>query len=323
MGKDIKTISQIKVSVIIPVYNTERYVRDALLSVMNQSLHEIEILVINDGSTDNSLQIIEKIADTDCRIKIYSQTNKGQSIARNFGLEKAQGKYIYMMDSDDLLDREALSLCYRRCEADQLDFVFFDAETLLDDNFQSYYLNYDRSKIINYRLTYSGMDVLDMLIDNNSYRVPPWIFFIKTDLIRQNDICFPPLRIYEDQLFALKIHYFAHKTGYIPKKLFKRRLRSLSLTTRPYSLNNVNTYFNVIDGIKLFAASRNEYTKQIIEKLIRYTLNPAVYMAHTLPIRQRLEVLRKSLKGYKEYISRKHLFILLFPVTIKIKNYLK
>lgn len=78
---------KIKVSVVIPVYNTEKYVREAVESIMNQTLRELEIIIINDGSTDNSLQVVEELAAADSRIQVYSQTNQGLSMARNAGLK--------------------------------------------------------------------------------------------------------------------------------------------------------------------------------------------------------------------------------------------
>ena len=122
--------NEIKVSVVIPVYNTEKYVRQAVESVMYQSLKELEIIVVDDGSTDKSLSIVEKLGDTDKRIQIYTQANQGQSIARNRGISHAHGEYIYFMDSDDLLEEDALELCYHKCKEEKLDFVFFDALTL-------------------------------------------------------------------------------------------------------------------------------------------------------------------------------------------------
>ena len=95
---------EIKVSVVIPVYNTEKYVREAVESIMNQTLRELEIIIINDGSTDNSLQVVEELAAADSRIQVYSQANQGGSVARNAGIARAYGKYIYFMDSDDYLD---------------------------------------------------------------------------------------------------------------------------------------------------------------------------------------------------------------------------
>ena len=91
--------NEIKVSVVIPVYNTAKYVRQAVESVMYQSLKELEIIVVDDGSTDKSLSIVEKLGDTDKRIQIYTQANQGQSIARNRGISHAHGEYIYFMDA--------------------------------------------------------------------------------------------------------------------------------------------------------------------------------------------------------------------------------
>ena len=89
-----------KVSVIIPVYNTAPYLHEALSSITRQTLQELEIIIVNDGSTDGSGEIIREVAETDGRIKVFEQENQGQSVARNVGLEQATGEYIYFMDSD-------------------------------------------------------------------------------------------------------------------------------------------------------------------------------------------------------------------------------
>ena len=98
----------IKVSVIVPVYNVERYLPKSILSIINQTLKEIEIILIDDGSTDSSLSIMKELAKEDSRIKIFSQPNHGQSVARNIGLVNSRGKYIYFFDSDDILEEKTL-----------------------------------------------------------------------------------------------------------------------------------------------------------------------------------------------------------------------
>ena len=118
-----------KVSVIIPVYNTEAYVEQTLRSIMGQTLRDIELIVVNDGSTDGSLSVLERIATGDDRIRLFTQPNKGLSQTRNAGIARARGEFIYFMDSDDLLEPDALERCYERCQSDRLDFVFFDAES--------------------------------------------------------------------------------------------------------------------------------------------------------------------------------------------------
>ena len=93
----------------MPVYNTGLYVAEALNSILNQTLRDIEIIVVDDGSTDNSCEIVSQLASTDSRIKFYKQaSNEGQAVARNIGLRYITGKYVYFMDSDDVLAADAL-----------------------------------------------------------------------------------------------------------------------------------------------------------------------------------------------------------------------
>ena len=94
----------IKVSIILPIYNVDQYLEETFDSLIHQTLHEIEIIAVNDGSTDQSEAIIKKYMQKDSRISYYYQNNQGQSVARNLALQHATGKYIYMMDSDDILE---------------------------------------------------------------------------------------------------------------------------------------------------------------------------------------------------------------------------
>ncbi len=111
----------IKLSIIVPVYNVEKYLERCLNSLINQTLKEIEIICVNDGSTDNSLQILEKFAGQDKRIRIINQKNKGLSGARNTGIKLVQGEYFGFLDSDDWVDLDYFEKLYKRakeCDAD-------------------------------------------------------------------------------------------------------------------------------------------------------------------------------------------------------------
>ena len=114
----------IKVSVIIPVYNVEKFLRDCIESVINQTLSDIEIICINDGSPDNSIDILNEYASIDPRITVISQENRGLSVARNRGMRLAKGKYLYFIDSDDkLLDPDALEVLYTKAEEKNTDIL--------------------------------------------------------------------------------------------------------------------------------------------------------------------------------------------------------
>ena len=119
----LKGVNNAKVSVIVPVYNTENYLEETLQSLENQTLNELEIVCVNDGSTDSSLSILRNHAKNDSRIKIVDQKNKGVSVARNHGIKAAKGKYIMFADSDDLLPPYACEKAYECAEQYKSDVV--------------------------------------------------------------------------------------------------------------------------------------------------------------------------------------------------------
>jgi len=116
-----------KISVIIPVYNTEKYLRECLDSVLNQIFQDFEIICINDGSTDNSLQILNEYAKKDERIKVISQKNKGAGAARNQGLKIAKGEYLAFLDGDDFFEKEFLDKMYHKSKNNDCDIVICSA----------------------------------------------------------------------------------------------------------------------------------------------------------------------------------------------------
>lgn len=115
----------VKVSVVIPVYNVENYLEECLDSIINQTLKDIEIICINDGSTDASIDILEKYAKADSRIQIFNQNNSGLSAARNRGIELSKGEFVYFIDSDDYLDLNALKELYDLSVKYGTDFIIF------------------------------------------------------------------------------------------------------------------------------------------------------------------------------------------------------
>lgn len=114
-----------KISVVIPVYNVENYLRQCLDSVINQTLDDIEIICVNDGSTDSSPDILEEYSRKDSRIRIISQENMGLSGARNTGMKYIKGEYVYFLDSDDYIELDALNQMYNISKNNSLDMLMF------------------------------------------------------------------------------------------------------------------------------------------------------------------------------------------------------
>lgn len=310
-----------KVSVIIPVYNTGQYVEEAVRSIMSQTLSELEIIIINDGSTDDSLQIITLLQNIDKRIAIHSQENKGLSVARNNGLHYATGEYIYFMDSDDILQKNALATCYEKCASDNLDFVFFDAESFTNNNI-SLPISYDRKGKIGIEAE-SGLHSLNILIDTAEYRSSVCLLFINRYYLKSLTLDFLAGIIHEDQIFTAKLFASANRVTYIPEVFFYRRLRPDSIMTRPYSMFNVKNYFIVVDNLRIFASIQNESVKKTIDKTIKFIFDPAIYIANTLSRKERLSIAKVCILHYRKYISLKSWLVLLLPWLIKLKSYIK
>ena len=116
-----------KVSIIIPVYNVEKYIRECMYSTVNQTLKDIEIICIDDGSPDNSGTIIDEYASKDSRVRVVHQKNSGVSATRNKGIELAKGEYIKFIDSDDVLDLTACEVCYNKAKSENADIVVHDS----------------------------------------------------------------------------------------------------------------------------------------------------------------------------------------------------
>ena len=140
--------NNIKVSVVIPVYNTEQYLEPCVESLLNQTLKDIEFIFINDGSTDNSLKILESYAKKNKSIKIYTTENGGVGRARNLGIERAQGEYIGFVDSDDFVNKYYFAELYRLAKKHQADMAATPNVLLTGDQQGSFITGIDKARLV-------------------------------------------------------------------------------------------------------------------------------------------------------------------------------
>lgn len=298
---------QAKVSVIIPVYNTALYLREALDSICNQTLKELEIIIIDDGSTDESPLIINKYAQKDSRIHIYQQPNQGQGVARNLGLSHASGEYIYYMDSDDILQNNALEICYNKCVNNQLDFVLFDAE-LLTEVVGAYIPDYNRKGMIDTKI-WNGIDLLKHELEHYLFRTPVWQYFVRSSFLKESFDNFLPQSYAEDHLFALSIHLHAKRVCYIPNNFFKRRVRNGSSMTQKFTLYNIKCYMNVFSSVKELININATY-KNVLNQYLHETLNAVVWTSHRLSFIEKIIAFRFFYNSnYLHYITFKNWLI--------------
>ena len=159
----------IKVSVIIPVYNTGPYLEECLNSARNQTLKNIEIICVNDGSTDHSLDILQNCAKQDNRVIVINQKNQGVSHARNVGIQHAKGKYIYFLDSDDYLAHEALDTLVNTMDAGDLEILLFNANVFGEEGVEKKRLLRDINnfrRVHEYPSPCKGEDLFRQLMEN-------------------------------------------------------------------------------------------------------------------------------------------------------------
>lgn len=229
--KVIFGVIMVKVSVVIPVYNVENYLRDCLDTIVNQTLKDIEIICINDGSKDKSLDILNEYAEKDSRMTVISQENGGHAVATNYGMSLAKGKYLFLMDSDDILSLTALEDTYNLAEEKNVDFVLFKAINY-DDATDSYYetevYSMDKlakkvgDKVFNYK------DAGDTIFD---IAVTPWTKLYNREFIERIGAIFPPGLVFEDNVFFWKVFLSAERIYFHKEFLFTRRWYSTSSTT--------------------------------------------------------------------------------------------
>lgn len=251
-----------ELSVIIPVYNVEKYLRECLDSVVNQTFKDIEIILIDDGSTDKSLDICKEYAQKDNRIKIIRQENKGLSAARNTGLNAANGEYIAFVDSDDYIDTTAYEIAL--AHINEADIVFFGIENFgekLSDPAQEDYC----------KLKYEGKVLPDNEIRRSS-NCFAWNKIFKKSIIDKYSIRFADGFKYEDAGFYWKYILNANSAYYINQNFYKYRRRSASImaetfTKGTYALDHlhvINDLYEFLQKQKLY-----EENKEIFKTIFK------------------------------------------------------
>lgn len=232
------------VSVIVPVYNAERYLRRSLDSALAQRGVELEIICVNDGSTDGSGGILSEYAARDARVRVVEQANGGQGLARNRGLDLASRPYVYFLDADDSLATSgALAACLAAMIRDRLDMILFDAETVFDSGCEIGEVNpADYIRNGRYDGVWTGPDLFAALCRNRDYSVLPGLFVSRADFLRRAGIRFAEGVIHEDNVFMLKAMLSAERVAHRPVRAFVRYVHAGTTMTAPLSARNLRGY---------------------------------------------------------------------------------
>lgn len=233
------------VSVIIPVYKVEEYLRECLDSVVNQTMQDIEIICVDDGSPDNSAQIVMEYQEKYDNIILVRKENGGLSSARNAGMDVATGRYVYFLDSDDYVDTDMFREVCRKADEEELDILYFNAEPFFDSeqikkNNQNYVNYYVRKH--DYSGVRTGQAMFSAMRKNYEFLPAVWAQLFRRSMLEENHIRFCHGILHEDNPFTFQCAILARRTNYLNKAYYHRRMRGDSIVTAKKSIRNVEGY---------------------------------------------------------------------------------
>ncbi len=306
----------IKVSVIVPVYNAEEYLEQCMNSIRGQTLKDIEIICVDDGSTDDSLEVLKRHAEEDSRIQILCQTNQYAGVARNHGMKHANGKYLSFLDADDYFESDMLERMYQQAEANQVDVVMcryaerletkdkmtFPDWAFIDSFFDGTKKSVPKNRFSGKQLNHAGLFQIS--------RGWAWDKLFRTDFVRRCGYEYQDFRSSEDGYFVYMLLTRAEQISYMDDIFITHRI------DLPHSLSNTKEK-EWMNGFKMFMMIKRELEQQGIYELYQqsflnevisfmswYLESMRLFEAYTKVyayIKENLEPIIKALNHNKSY----------------------
>ena len=254
------------ISVIVPIYNSGKYLNKCVDSLLNQSYKSFELLLIDDGSKDNSLSICNKYAAQDSRVKVYHKENEGIAKTRNYGLRIAAGEYITFVDSDDYVDHDFLRLLFEAIEENHCELSICSFARFMDSRIM--HNTYEKSRVIDK----TNLELL-IFTDSNIGKAN-WNKLYNAQLLE--NIQFPDLCLGEDYVFNFEYFKNVKKVAIIDKELYYYRITPDSLSNltdynRKKMMDQIISRSSVIESIqnkKALAMAKKEYLKAVKNAMI-------------------------------------------------------
>ena len=287
---EMRTTDEPLVSVIIPVYNTEDYLEQCLSSVCTQTLENIEIICVDDGSSDSSLQILEEYAAKDSRVTIIKQKNAGAGAARNHGLSRARGKYLSFLDADDFFEPDMLEAAYKKAEEDSADFVVFQSD--------QYYTDEDMFKETSWTLRVKEIPPYTPFshrqMTDNIFKVFvgwAWDKLYDRKFVLEHGLTFQEQRTSNDMLFVFSAVFLAKRITVVKKVLAHQRRDakdSLSKTRE----NSWFCFYDALIALRQRIIDEGMY-KELEKDFINYAVHSCLWNIDTLAEPTRTKLIEK------------------------------
>lgn len=288
------------ITVIIPIYNGEKYLKECLNSIFDQTLKNIEVICVNDGSTDNTYSILNEYSMKHENLKIINTKQKGQGHARNIALNIAKGEYIAFVDADDWIDSETLDLLYNKAKLDNLDLVFFQLINYIDNT-----KKFVETDLYNH-ICFENHGITENIVFNSEnttnflFEIPvcPVSKLYKREFLENNNLKFPEGILFEDNAFFYNSYLKCKKAGFIKKQLYFRRRHDNSVTqTINYKKFDIVNAVNEIFIVFLYTCNYHTYKKD----LINHTFSMLIEWFQKFPLNIQQEFynyVRQNFVGY-------------------------
>lgn len=272
-------IDKIKVSVIIPVYNAEEHLKQCLDSVMNQTLQDIEIICVDDGSKDDSLNILKDYAERDSRIHVICQENAGAGAARNRGLKQVQGKYLSFLDADDFFELDMLEKVYHQAEQYQADFVVFNSDQYHMDKKEFVKINWAmRMQEIPPYMPFTYRQLAGNVF--KTFVGWAWDKLYLRSFVEEHDLWFQEQRTTNDMLFVFSALVVAKKIAVLDQVLAHQR-RGGSETLSVTREKSWHCFHDALTALKS-RLQKEEIYWELEKDYINYALHFTLWNLNTL-----------------------------------------
>lgn len=318
-------IQSYKISVIIPVYNAEQYIDKCIESVINQTLSDVQIILVNDGSIDNSKEKCEIWSKKFNNIQLINKENGGQGEARNVGLNYANGKCIFFLDADDYLPNNALEILYSNMTKNNVDVVCGTSISVFKDKTK-------KKNTMRYNIRPMIVNGQEFIQKNNYKDVEPmvWLYMYNHEFLKKNNLKFSIGVYHEDCEFTLKVFYYAENISFIDDVTYYQFISDNS-TMRSKNIKKSKDAIQIAKNIESFI-ERNVENKKIKKAFKKYVAYLYSYSLHyAMQIDYNIDLLinnadrLKIIKALKYNIKYMPLMIALKTSSIKLykKIYLK
>lgn len=293
------------ISVIVPIYNVENYLKECLESLVNQNFNNYEVILVNDGSTDNSKIIAEEYAENYNHVKLINTSNNGLSAARNVGINNSTGKYLVFVDSDDYVDNMYLNDLYEDITKNNNDISICSYEQVYDD------ANRNTIEVMKIKedVQYSNIEVLKIILEGE-IQCYAWNKIYKSELFKKNNIEYPLGKLFEDIFTLILLITKSNNISFINKPLYKYRIRNGSITNKKSEQAVMDINYAIDQVNKLICESNLIYdvSDELVNFNMMYTLSGLDILGYNNEYKNRVfycKYKEKFKKCYFEYDMKK------------------